>query len=137
MTTSRRILIVEDDEPLAHLLKLRLEGEGFAVQTETSGRAALTYAAGHPMDLVILDLKLPDLSGYDVAKQLRRTYQPWVLPVLMLTGMDKPVDQLRGFAHGADAYITKPFEPDELVKTITLLLGETARRSDDDVAPQR
>ena len=123
----KRIMIVEDDEPLAQLLKMSLEAEGFEIEVQTEGVPALRYAADHPLDLVILDLKLPDISGYDVAKQLRRLYHPWVLPLLMLTGLDKPVDQLRGFAHGADAYLTKPYEPDELLKTITLLLGETAK----------
>ena len=123
----KRIMIVEDDEPLAHLIKMSLEAEGFEVEVQTDGVPALRYAADHPLDLVILDLKLPDISGFDVAKQLRRLYHPWVLPLLMLTGLDKPADQLRGFAHGADAYLTKPYEPDELLKTINLLLGETAR----------
>ncbi|MBI3319108.1 MAG: response regulator [Candidatus Omnitrophica bacterium] len=128
MESQKRILIVEDDEPLAHLMKMKLESDGgFAVHVETRGNSALSYAAGHPLDLVILDLKLPDVSGYDVAKHLRKLYHPWVLPVLMLTGLDKPIDQLRGFAFGADAYLTKPYEPDELMKTIQLLCGEGTR----------
>ncbi len=126
MGLRKRVLIVEDDEPLAHLLQLKLESEGFDVWTETRGTTALSYAAEHPLDLVILDLKLPDINGYEVAKELRKLYHPWVLPLLMLTGMDKPADQLRGFAHGADAYLTKPYEPDELSRTIALLLGEAA-----------
>jgi DNA-binding response OmpR family regulator len=123
----KRILVVEDDEPLAELMKLKLESEGFDVATETRGAGALSYAAEHPLDLVILDLKLPDINGYEVAKELRKLYHPWVLPLIMLTGMDKPADQLRGFANGADAYLTKPYEPDELMRTIALLLGEGAR----------
>lgn len=123
----KRILIVEDDEALAELLKLRLEEEDFEVHVEPRGLPALNYASEHQLDLVILDLRLPDISGYDVAKRLRQLYHPWVLPVLMLTGMDKPVDQLRGFAFGADAYLTKPFNPDELMKTIALLLGEALK----------
>ena len=127
-TQQKRILVVEDDEPLAQLLKLKLESEGFMVHAVTRGMAALNYAADQPIDLVILDLKLPDVSGYEVAKELRKLYHPWVLPLLMLTGLEKPADQLRGFAHGADAYLTKPYEPDELMKTIALLLGEPAPR---------
>lgn len=123
----KRILVVEDDAALAELMKMRLEEEGFEVHTESRGAAALTFASAHQLDLVILDLRLPDISGYDVAKRLRQLYHPWVLPVLMLTGMDKPVDQLRGFAFGADAYLTKPYNPDELLKTIALLLGEALK----------
>jgi len=123
----KRILIVEDDEPLAELMKMKLESEGFDVAAQNKGSAALSFAADHPLDLVILDLKLPDINGYEVAKELRKLYHPWVLPLIMLTGMDKPADQLRGFANGADAYLTKPYEPDELMRTIALLLGEGAR----------
>ena len=122
----RQILIVEDDEPLAIMLRMKLETEGFDAAIAPSGAAALRYAAEHKVDLVVLDIKLPDTSGYEVAKQLRRLWHPWVLPILMLTGLDKPVDQLRGFAHGADAYLTKPYNPAELMKTIWLLLGEIA-----------
>ena len=118
------ILIVEDDEDLADLLKMRLEEEGFAAHAVTQGSAGLSYASEHQLDLVILDLRLPDISGLEVAKALRRIYHPWVLPLLMLTGLDKPVDQLRGFSHGADAYLTKPYDPEELLKTINLLVGE-------------
>lgn len=126
-TRQRRILVVEDDESLAQLLKMELRSEGFDVRVETHGVLALSYAAENPLDLVILDLKLPDISGYEVAKELRKLYHPWVLPVLMLTGMDKPADQLRGFAHGADAYLVKPYDPEEFRKTVALLLGEPAK----------
>ena len=121
----KKILLVEDDEALAKLVKWNLELAGLVVQTETSGMAALKYTAEHQPDLVILDVKLPDLSGYQVARELRRLHHPWTVPVLMFTGMDKPVDQLRGFAHGADAYLTKPCEPCELLSTIALLLHGT------------
>lgn len=120
----KSILVVEDEEALARFLRWELESAGFDVQTETSGRGALNYAAERRPDLVILDLRLPDIHGYQVCRELRRLYHPWVVPVLMLTAMDKPIDQLRGFAYGADAYMTKPYEPAELFKTISLLMGE-------------
>jgi DNA-binding response OmpR family regulator len=118
----QQILVIEDDEPLAHLLKLHLETEGYTVHTETRGSRGLNYAAENPLDLVILDLRLPDVSGFQVCKELRRIHRPWNLPILMLTALNEPVDQLRGFAHGADAYLTKPYEPDELMQTIRLLI---------------
>ena len=124
-TSPKRILVVEDDELLADNLKRRLELEHFVVETESSGARALSYAAEHRPDLVILDLKLPDINGYEVCRELRKLYHPWIVPILMLTGMDKPIDQLRGFAHGADVYMTKPYEPAELLKTVNLLLGQT------------
>ena len=125
MGTSKRsrILVIEDDAAMARLLRALLECAGHEVQTQGSGSAALTDAAEMTPDLVILDLGLPDMNGYEVCRQLRQQFQPWSLPILMFTGMDKPVDQLRGFAFGADAYLTKPCEPEELLKTVALLLG--------------
>ena len=121
-----RILVVDDDEAVARILRLRLESVGYHVHTEGGGATALLYAAEHPVDLVILDLRLPDINGYEVCRRLRQLFHSWSLPILMLTGLDQPVDQLRGFAHGADAYLTKPCEPSELLKTVALLLGEHA-----------
>lgn len=121
------ILIVEDDAGVASVLRRRLELFGFRVHTETTGRTALSYAAEHQPGLVLLDLRLPDIGGYEVCKELRRLYNRWQLPIVMVTGMDKPVDQLRGFACGADAYLTKPFELGEVVRTVELLLGESAQ----------
>jgi len=123
-TAHKRVLVIEDDEPLARNLKQLLESEGFEVQTEPSGTVALSYAAECRPDLVILDLRLPDLHGFQVCQELRKIYHPWVVPILMLTAMDKPIDQLRGFAYGADAYLTKPCEFAELMKTVRLLLGQ-------------
>ena len=123
-TTERRhILIIEDEEALTRLLAWHLESAGFQVTTARTGKAALTWAAEHQPDLVVLDLRLPDLHGYEVCRELRKLFHPWAVPILMLTGMDKPIDQLRGFAHGADAYLTKPYEPAEVLKTIGQLLG--------------
>jgi two-component system alkaline phosphatase synthesis response regulator PhoP len=122
----RKILVVEDEEALARFLSWELESGGFDVHAEYCGESALSWAADHRPDLVILDLRLPDMHGYQVCKELRKLFHPWDVPILMLTAMDKPIDQIRGFAHGADAYLTKPCEPNELFKTISLLLGESA-----------
>lgn len=126
---TRRILVVEDEAAEARLLQLLLESAGYEVHSEGRGTSAITYAAEHRLDLIILDLRLPDMGGYDVCRELRRLLHPWVVPMVMLTGMDKPIDQLRGFAHGADAYLTKPCESDELLKTISSLLNESAAGS--------
>lgn len=125
MSESRqeKILVIEDDESMAKLLRTLFELAGYKVRVETSGATGLTDVAEHTPDLVILDVKLPDMNGYEVCRKLRQFFHPWALPVLMFTGLDKPVDQLRGFAFGADAYLTKPCEPTELLKTVALLLG--------------
>lgn len=122
----KSILIVEDEEGLARGVKSRLESIGYEAHAKTLGREGIKYAAEHRVDLVILDVNLPDIDGYEVARELRKLYHPWTLPILMLTVKDRPVDQLRGFAHGADAYITKPFNSEELFQTVALLTGETA-----------
>lgn len=127
--TKGRILMIEDDEALARVTRLQLEMKGYSVHTESRGLKALSYAADHPVDLVILDLVLPDMSGYEVCKQLRKVQYPWAVPVLMLTALHEPVDQLKGFVHGADAYLTKPCENEELMRTISLLLGEMTSNS--------
>jgi len=123
----KRILVIEDEEALCRLLKWQLEFAGFEVHTEMRGKAGLAYAAEHPVDLVLLDLMLPDMHGYDVCRELRKLHHPWALPVLMLTAMAKPIDQLRGFAHGADAYLTKPFEAEHLLTAVGQLVGQEAR----------
>ena len=120
----KRILVVEDDELLAKSLKRILELEGFEVDAQPSGTLALAHAAECPPDLVVLDLKLPDMHGYEVCRELRKLFHSWVVPIVMFTGMDRPLDQLRGFAYGADAYLTKPCPTEELLRTIRLLLGQ-------------
>lgn len=124
----RQILVVEDERGVADVLRRRLEFAGFGVHIEPTGKGALSYAAEHHPALVLLDLRLPDIGGYEVCKELRKHVNRWEVPILMLTCMDKPIDQLRGFASGADAYLTKPYDAAELLKTILLLLGEDAAK---------
>ena len=134
-TARQRILLIEDDQALSRVLSMLLASSGFDVHSESSGLTAINFAAEHRPDLVILDLRLPDISGYEVCKELRKIYNRWDVPVMMLTGMGQPSDQLRGFAHGADAYLTKPCESTELLGTIALLLGKPVpSEADDDVA---
>lgn len=120
----RRILVVEDEPGIARLLQRYLEAMGFDVHAESTGLAALAYVRVNRPDLILLDLRLPDLHGYEVCKELRRSHPSWELPILMLTSLDAPLDRVRGYAYGADAYVTKPFEPPELLPNINLLLGK-------------
>lgn len=122
----KEILVVEDDQAAARMVTLFLASSGYQVETAYTGGSALAYAAEHRPDLIVLDLRLPDMNGYEVARELRRIYHPWDVPILMLTAMDRPIDELRGFAYGADAYLTKPYESNDLLRVVALLLGEQA-----------
>lgn len=124
LETKPRILVVEDEVGIGRLLTAYLESVGFEVHHETHGEPALLYAAEHRPDLVILDLRLPDLHGYEVCQELRRLYDAWALPIMILSSLDANSDKIRGYAYGANAYLTKPFEPPELLPTVTRLLGQ-------------
>jgi len=123
-----RILVVEDEEAIARLVKSHLERAGYDVHVENSGKPALVFAAEHRTDLVVLDLMLPDMSGYDVCVELRRLYRPWVLPVVMLTAMNQPKQQLLGFSHGAESYLTKPVQAIEFLGTVAVMLQRALER---------
>jgi len=124
-----RILIVEDDEALARLVASHLDRAGYDAHVEHKGKPALAFAAEHRTDLVILDLMLPDSSGYEICLELRRLYHPWILPVVMLTGLSHPKDKLLGFSHGAEAYLMKPVPTSELLSAVEAMLGRVERRS--------
>lgn len=106
------ILIVEDDLKIRDLLRGYFEREGFAVVTTGSGAEAITLAGSAQPDLIVLDLRLPDVSGETVAAEVRRTART---PILMLTAKAGEEDRIRGLELGADDYVTKPFSPREVV----------------------
>jgi DNA-binding response OmpR family regulator len=115
-----RILVVEDQRDLARGLKANLEVEGYEVDVAYSGEDALRRMAQRSPALVLLDLMLPDLEGYDVLARLRRDGH--TMPVLILTARSEEVDKVRGFRLGADDYVTKPFGVMELLVRIEALL---------------
>ena len=119
-----RVLVVEDERDIAALVAYHLTREGYRVSTATSGDEALASAAGERPDLVVLDLMLPGLSGFDVLQAMRRSPGLEQLPVIFLTARREEVDRIRGLELGADDYITKPFSPHELV----LRVGNVLRR---------
>lgn len=122
-----RILVVEDEEHLAVGIKYNLEAEGYEVTAAADGKTALDHwQANGPPDLVILDLMLPGMSGYKVCETIRE--QGDDTPVLILSARTLPEDRSRGFDVGADQYLTKPFELDELIARVKNLLARYARR---------
>lgn len=110
-----KILVVEDEKPIAEIIKFNLEREGFAVSMAYNGQDALDMAVRHLPDLIILDVMLPKLDGFQVCRELRRTSNT---PILMLTAKEAESDKIKGLTLGADDYITKPFSPRELVARV-------------------
>ena len=125
----RHILIIEDDETLAKLLRTTLELADYDVHTVRCGTTALGCAADIHPDLVILDLGLPDMNGYDVCRKLHHPPSGAAPPILILSGLSEPEDQRLGFECGADAYLTKPADLGKLRKTVGILLEKAASAS--------
>ena len=118
-----RVLIIEDDESLGASLTWGLGAEGYAVELVADGAEGLWRATEHEFDLIILDIMLPGMDGYQVCAKLRET-EIWT-PVLMLTAMDDDLDQAEGLDLGADDYLTKPFAYPVLLARIRSLLRRT------------
>ena len=116
------VLVVEDEAPLATMLRYNLEKQGFRVEEAVDGQEALTRIAETGPDLVLLDWMLPVMSGIEVCRQLRRRAATRDLPVIMLTARADDQDAVRGLNTGADDYITKPFNIEALVARIRALL---------------
>ena len=129
-----KVLVVEDEPAQREVLAYNLEAEGFEVTSAGDGQSAIQHLQqGPPVDLVILDLMLPGMSGYKVCQLLRD--QGLDTPVLILSAKTLPEDRTRGFDVGADQYLTKPFELDELIARVRNLLARYARRDNDTQRP--
>ena len=116
---AEKILIVEDEEKLARFVELELVHEGYEVDKAFEGRGGLELAENGEYDLVLLDIMLPGMSGLELLRRLRRTKQT---PVIMVTARDQVMDKVTGLDMGADDYITKPFEIEELLARIRAAL---------------
>jgi DNA-binding response OmpR family regulator len=115
----RRVLVVDDDDDIRLLLEELLRGGGYAVETSPDGRAALRAFHANPADLVILDLSMPELDGFETLERLRDLSD---VPVILLTARGGEIDKVRGFRAGADDYVVKPFGRQELLARIGALL---------------
>ncbi|MBV8491066.1 MAG: response regulator, partial [Candidatus Eremiobacteraeota bacterium] len=115
-----RVLVVDDDRNLRKIISTNLELAGYEVATAVDGRDALTKIEGNVPDLVLLDLMMPHMDGYEVAKRVRTHPNPSIanVPIIILTAKGETEDKLRGFEAGADDYITKPFGPRELLARV-------------------
>jgi DNA-binding response OmpR family regulator len=118
----KTVLVVDDERNIVELVRLYLEKEGFAVVTASDGEQALTQFDRHSPSLVVLDVMLPRMDGFEVCRQLRRRSD---VPILMLTARSEDVDAIVGLELGADDYVTKPFNPRALVARVKAILRRT------------
>ncbi len=119
-----KILIVEDEIAIAELEKDYLELSSFEVDIETDGQSGLEQALSKDYDMLILDLMLPNVNGFDICKKVREKKD---IPILMVSAKKEDIDKIRGFGLGADDYITKPFSPSELVARVKAHLARYER----------
>ena len=129
-----RILIIEDEEAIADLEKDYLELSGFEVEICNRGDTGLTRALNEEFDLIILDLMLPEVDGFDICRQVRQEKNT---PIIMVSAKKDDIDKIRGLGLGADDYMTKPFSPSELVARVKAhmdrynrLIGSNVRKND-------
>lgn len=123
-----RMLVVDDQSKMARFLEQGLTNSGYSVDVAHTGAAAEALAAKNPYDLVLLDVMLPDTNGFDIARHLRS--RGFRNPILILTALDGTKDKVHGLDAGADDYLTKPFEFDELLARIRALLRRQTRPID-------
>jgi two-component system alkaline phosphatase synthesis response regulator PhoP len=120
-----RILLVEDEEHLQHALKLNLEMEGYHVQVESTGPAAVKTFRGQKFDLVILDIMIPEMDGFMVCESIRLHDNN--IPVLFLSAKNTPADRIMGLKLGGDDYLTKPFDLEELLLRVRKLIEKNEK----------
>ncbi|MCB0523450.1 MAG: response regulator transcription factor [Lewinellaceae bacterium] len=126
-----RILLVEDEDHIRDAVKLNLEMEGYEVVTTGNGKKALELIEGQHFDLLLLDVMLPDVDGFSITETVRLTNLE--TPILLLTAKDTPQDRVAGLKKGADDYLTKPFNLEELLLRVSKLLRRSLRVKGEDV----
>lgn len=124
MGEGKTILVVDDDPDIRMVLRTNLEEEGFTVREADGGEAAITEVEDDAPDLVILDVMMPEVDGYDVLTRIRSKPELEALPVVLLTARRQESDVWEGWSSGADYYMTKPFKMNELVRFVRYVFGE-------------
>lgn len=127
-----KILVVEDDEDIAQLLALTMKKAGFEVAVSENGHEALNLIRRHPPDLLLLDLMIPGVDGFEVCREIKRDPRTAEVPVLILTARGEEIDRIIGLELGADDYVVKPFSPRELLLRVRAIL----RRSGQEYHPR-
>jgi len=120
---SKRILIVDDDPEVVKLFSFVLKRAGYEIETALGGEVALHQIRQSPPDLIVLDVMMPGLDGYEVTRQLRAQPDTAAVPIVMLTARALPSEQVTGILAGATSYLVKPVTPSVLVKTVQEILA--------------
>lgn len=131
---SFKILVVDDEKPIADILKFNLEKEGYEVICAHDGNDAITVAEEERPDLILLDIMLPGKDGNEVCREVRKTQ---TMPIIMLTAKDSEIDKVLGLELGADDYVTKPFSNRELIARVKANLRRHQQVAEDTVATKK
>ncbi|MDH5654492.1 MAG: two-component system response regulator CreB [Spirochaetia bacterium] len=124
----KSILVVDDEKDISDTVKIALEKEGYSVQTADSASSAKEILSDQAVDLMVLDVGLPDMNGFDLLRQIRKTLN---VPVIFLTARSDEIDRIVGFEMGADDYVLKPFSPRELAARVRAVLKRSAGSTDE------
>ncbi len=122
LACAQDILVIEDDEVLRELIAMQLRNQGYQVLEAGTGAAGLRLVAERPPDLILLDVNLPDMAGWEICARLKADDHTRIIPVMLLTALDSMKDRWRGLESGADDYLAKPFQPQELMIRVRSLL---------------
>ena len=128
---AKRLLVVDDDPGLLLAVSETLRAEGYEVATARRGADALVRVAEALPDLIISDIRMPGMDGYQLVRNLRSNARTRLVPIIFLTARDETADRIQGFRAGVDAYVTKPFEPEELAAIVTAILNRVQRTHSD------
>ena len=128
---AKRLLVVDDDPGLLLAVSETLRAEGYDVKTARRGAEAMIIVAQTLPDLIISDIRMPGMDGYQLVKNLRSNARTRLLPIVFLTAKDETADRVAGFRTGVDAYLTKPFEPEELTAIVAAILQRVERTHSD------
>src|ERR1044071_6426262 len=124
---AKQLLVVDDDPSLLLAVSETLRAEGYEVQTARRGSEAMIRVAESLPDLIISDIRMPGMDGYALVRNLRASPRTRLVPIVFLTAKDETADRIAGFRTGVDAYVTKPFEPEELVAIVKSILDRVLR----------
>ncbi len=126
---AKRLLVVDDEAKLLRAVAVTLREEGYEVTTARTGSEALVHVSEAMPDLIISDIRMPGMDGYRLARTLRSSPRTELTPIIFLTAKDGREDRIEGFRIGVDAYLTKPFDPEELLAVVGSILNRVQRTS--------